>query len=153
MSSHLILFPLAFVFWTILDLFKFSVSMKHSYQKFPFIKTTIWKDFFTCSIRLIILKLSFIYSSIRKLKSSLTFFSAIFPFSCISSPICPLTYSNSIHFPSFPLSIIFPSLNLTNKKTRSLLISLKIFTFIVVSICPFSYSKSPRKSMLKFSWK
>ena len=117
--------------------------MKHSYEELANIRATIREDLLSITIRLIRFELPFEYRPIRELQSTLPFFLAVLPFSCIGCSISPLADCDSVHLSVLPLSVILPSLLLTDEKPGPLLVAFDILTFKIVTILPLSNTKAP----------
>ena len=127
------------------------MAMEHSNEELTGVGTSIWKYFGPLPIRLIIFKLSFVNGAVWELKSALTVFLARFPLSCVSCSVSPLTNCYTIHLATFPLAIILPALLSTDKKSRTLLVSLDILAFVVIPISPFPDAEAPWKAEFEFA--
>ena len=86
---------------------------------------------------------SLIDGAVGKRQSTLAVLAAVLPLATVRGAILPLDDGRTVHLAAFPEAIVLPALLLANEQAVTLLISLAVLAFIVVTVGPSTHAHAP----------
>jgi hypothetical protein len=150
-TFNLIPKPLTFIFLLVVQLFVFSLTMKHAFLESTSVDRPIDEFFAALSIREVILERPSILTAIEVGQRSLAMLETISPRALIRGTVSPFATAVLIHLWFLPRSYVSPTCLVADKSTLSWLVSASEISNVFVSVGPGAIAMAVWKPVFEFA--
>jgi len=147
LASHFISHPVASVFRAVFWLRISSLPVEKAFAHRALIDRSVGKRLLTPAFRLVVVKRSRDTRPILVQQRTLTVLDAVLPAAFILRAIAPVANPVAIHAAHLPLTVVLPSLLLTQKHPFAILKPIGVVAFVEVSVLPLADALPVREAV------